>query len=111
MFVFPSWPASAAADAAGAHLEKQIDDQVAKAKHQAIKDATHAVDRSLTTLITIPVVEVLQHFAPDQWPKLHSVRSNAVAAAEQQLFQQLEGVDLTGEERKALEVSACGTLP
>jgi hypothetical protein len=87
-------------------LEQQIDEQVSKAKHQTIKDATHAVDRSLTNLITIPVVEVLQHFAPNQWPKLQSVCKNAVAVAEQHLFQQLEGVDLTDQEHKALEVSA-----
>ncbi|KAG2432901.1 hypothetical protein HXX76_008632 [Chlamydomonas incerta] len=93
-------PWDGAAEAAA--LEAALDGHIGKVRSEHVAAAVARAEKHLASLLSAPVIALLEVCGPGMWPKLYGVCRDAAAAADKQLLAGLAGYGLGAEEAAAL---------
>eukprot|EP00198_Chlamydomonas_reinhardtii_P001037 XP_001690372.1 predicted protein [Chlamydomonas reinhardtii] len=93
-------PWDGAAEAAA--LEAALDSHIGKVRSEHVAAAVARAEKQLRSLLSAPVIALLEVCGPGMWPKLYGVCREAAAAADKQLLAGLAGYGLGAAEAEAL---------
>ncbi|KAG2448827.1 hypothetical protein HYH02_006178 [Chlamydomonas schloesseri] len=88
--------------AEAAALEAALDAHIAKVRDEHVAAAVARAEKALSTLLSAPVIALLEVCGPGMWPRLYGVCRDAAAAADKQLLGSLAGYGLAAAEAEAL---------
>ncbi|PNH08156.1 Protein ROOT HAIR DEFECTIVE 3 [Tetrabaena socialis] len=88
--------------AEAATLAEALDAHILRIRTAHVAAAVARAEKQMASLVSGPVIALLESCAPGVWPRLHGVCRQAAAAADKYLKQALEGYGLSAAEAEAL---------